>query len=69
MSKMLGVVCNGASSLGGILGYPLDWVYQEVAALSVRVHWSFEDLLSIDHAERRRWIEEVLKLEQLESNS
>ncbi|MGB6986333.1 MAG: DUF6760 family protein [Candidatus Aquilonibacter sp.] len=51
-----------------MLGYPLDWVYQEVAALSVRVHWSFEDLINTDHAERRRWIEEVLKLEQLESS-
>jgi hypothetical protein len=30
----------------------------------VRVHWTYEDVLNFDHAERRRWIEEVLKLER-----
>jgi hypothetical protein len=49
---------------GGILGYPLDWVYQEVAALSTRVNWTYEDVLNLDHAERRRWLEEITKLER-----
>ncbi len=69
MSEMFGVVRNGAPEFGGILGYPLDWVYQEVAALSVRVHWTYEDLLNIDHAERRRWIDEVLRLEAVRQSS
>ena len=61
---MFRIVRDGDVRRGGIVGYPLDWVYQEVAALSVRVHWTYEDLLNFDHAERRRWIEEVLKLER-----
>ena len=47
----------------------MDWVYQEVAALSVRVHWTYEDVLNLDHAERRRWIDEVLRLEQIQQSS
>ena len=52
------------SAPGGILGYPLEWVYQEVATLSTRVHWTHDDVLNLDHAERRQWLKEILKLEQ-----
>jgi hypothetical protein len=31
----------------------------------MRVHWTHDDVLNLDHAERRRWIEEILKLERL----
>jgi hypothetical protein len=30
----------------------------------MRVHWTYEDVLNLDHTERRRWIEEILKLER-----
>jgi hypothetical protein len=30
----------------------------------MRVHWTYEDVLNLDHADRRRWIEEILKLER-----
>lgn len=63
---MCRVVRLRARASGGVVGYPLDWVYQEVAALSLRVHWTYEDLLNLDHAQRRRWIEEVAKLERSE---
>jgi hypothetical protein len=29
--------------------------------LGVRVHWTLGELLDLDHVERRRWAEEVLK--------
>jgi hypothetical protein len=32
--------------------------------LAVHVHWTYEDLLNLDHAERHRWIEEVLTLDE-----
>jgi hypothetical protein len=28
------------------------------------VNWTYEDVLSLDHAERRRWLEEISKLEK-----
>lgn len=46
------------------MGYPLERVYQEVAYLGSRVHWTHEELLNLDHAERQRWLREVMKLEE-----
>lgn len=40
----------------------MDRVYQEVAYLGQQVHWTLEELLSLDHAERQRWVQEVLSL-------
>jgi hypothetical protein len=34
-----------------------------VAYLGQRVHWTLEELLNLDHAERRRWVEEVMQSE------
>ncbi len=45
------------------MSYPLDWVYQEVAYLGLRVHWTHEEVMSLDHTERRRWVDEVRRLE------
>lgn len=40
-------------------GYPVDRVHQEVAFLGRHVHWTLTELLSLDHAQRRRWVDEV----------
>jgi hypothetical protein len=34
-----------------------------VAYLSCRVHWTLEEVLNLEHADRRRWVEEVAMLE------
>jgi hypothetical protein len=39
--------------------YPLDRLYGEVAYLAYYLHWGRDDLLSLEHAERRRWMLEV----------
>jgi hypothetical protein len=49
--------------LGGVLGRPLDRIYQEVAYLGSNVHWTLAELLTVDHAERERWVAEVMALE------
>jgi hypothetical protein len=48
---------------GGVTGYPLDGVYREVAWLGTRVHWPLNELLGLDHAERRRWLDEIAGIE------
>ena len=45
------------------MSYPLERVYQEVAYLGCRVHWTYDELLSLDHSQRRRWVDEVRRLE------
>ncbi|XQQ06056.1 MAG: DUF6760 family protein [Leptolyngbya sp. IPPAS B-1204] len=48
----------------GILGYPLDRLHEEVAYLGYHLHWSYESILQMEHRERRRWVEEIAKINQ-----
>ncbi|WP_408648775.1 DUF6760 family protein [Tumidithrix elongata] len=49
-------------SPGGIVGYPSDLFYEEVAFIAFHFHWSLEDILNLTHSDRRRWVEEISKL-------
>jgi hypothetical protein len=42
-------------------GYPVDRVHHEVAFLGRHVHWTLSELLSLDHRQRRRWVDEVAR--------
>lgn len=39
--------------------YPLDRLYEEIAYIAYHLHWPYEELLHMEHAERRRWVQEV----------
>ena len=39
----------GAAELGGILGYPLDQVYEEVAFIAYHFHWDFRTIIELEH--------------------
>ena len=54
----------GADRRGGVIGYPLDQLHEEVAFLAYHVHWPREELLSLDHGERRRWVQEISLINQ-----
>ena len=41
------------------MGYPLKALYEEVAFVAYHFHWSPEAILSLEHADRRRWVEEI----------
>jgi Family of unknown function (DUF6760) len=41
------------------MGYPLRAVYEEVAFLAYHLHWPPDTLMDLEHAERRRWVDEV----------
>ena len=47
---------------GGVIGYPLEQLYQEVAFIALHFHWSLADILKLEHAQRRHWVEEIDKL-------
>ena len=51
---------NGAD--GGITRYPSDALYEEVAYIAYHFHWPREDVLSMEHADRRRWVEEIARI-------
>ncbi|MDO8673627.1 MAG: hypothetical protein Q7O66_19635 [Dehalococcoidia bacterium] len=50
-------------------GYPLDQLYEEMAYIAYYLHWPYEDILNLEHAERRRWAEEVAKINERLSES
>jgi hypothetical protein len=35
---------------------------EEVAYIAYHFHWPYEQLLWLEHAERRRWVEEIGKI-------
>jgi len=41
------------------VGYPLDQLYEEVAYIAYYFHWPLMEILELEHAERRRWVEEI----------
>lgn len=41
------------------MSYPLEQMYQEVAFIVYHFHWSLDDVLEMEHAERHRWIKEI----------
>ena len=47
---------------GGIVGYPPDRLYEEVAYIAYHFHWPMEEILDLEHADRRRWVEEIGKI-------
>jgi len=42
-----------------LIGYPIEQVYKEVAFISYYFHWSFEEVMTLEHLERRRWCQEI----------
>ena len=40
-------------------GYPLDQLYREVAFVTYHLHWSHDEVMELEHRDRRRWAEEI----------
>jgi hypothetical protein len=59
VSALRSPVCGGDDRCGGVLGYPLKAVYEEVAFVAYHFHWPPEAVLNLEHAERRRWVAEI----------
>jgi hypothetical protein len=42
-----------------VIGYPLAALYEEVAFVAYHFHWDHDRIVSLEHADRRRWVEEI----------
>ena len=42
--------------------YAPDRLYEEIAYIAYHFHWAAEDLLDLEHLERRRYAEEIGKI-------
>jgi hypothetical protein len=47
-----------------MMRYPSDRLHEEVAYLACHVSWSYQEVMALDHGERRRWVTEVARIEQ-----
>ena len=48
--------------LGGITGYPLNRIYEEVAFIAYHFHWGLDEVMNLPHKERRKWCEEISEI-------
>jgi hypothetical protein len=44
--------------------YATDQVHEEVAYIAFHFHWSLEELLDLEHADRRRYVAEIGRINQ-----
>lgn len=42
--------------------YPEEMLYEETAFLAYYLHWSHDQIMELDHKERRRWCKQVSKI-------
>lgn len=59
MPTVFARVQRGAECRGGIVGYPLQTLYQEVAFVAYHFHWPHETIVNLEHADRLRWVKEI----------
>jgi len=57
-------VRGGARTSGGVLSYPSDKLYEEVAFIAFHFHWSQDDILNLEHTTGQRWVAEINKINQ-----
>jgi hypothetical protein len=56
------VRCRYRDWHGGVLSYPLEKIYQEVAYISYHFHWSLDSILEMEHKECQIWIREISEI-------
>jgi len=44
------------------MAHPEEQLYEEIAFIAYHFHWSYRELMEMDHRERRRWCEEISKI-------
>ncbi|MCE7989169.1 MAG: hypothetical protein DYG89_49075 [Caldilinea sp. CFX5] len=54
---------DGDDRRGGSLSrYPLEALHEEVAFIAYHFHWDHATIFTLEHRERRRWVEEISKI-------
>jgi hypothetical protein len=42
----------------------LKALYEEVAFIAFHFHWASDDILGLEHAQRKRWVQEISAINQ-----
>lgn len=54
----------GRPGPGGILSYPLSTLLEEVAFIAYYLHWPQAEIMAMEHADRRAWVERISAINQ-----
>jgi hypothetical protein len=44
---------------GGILSHPVQPIVDEVAFIAYHFHWSHEEIMRMEHADRQHWVDAI----------
>jgi hypothetical protein len=50
---------TGECAAGGVIGYPLTQLSEEVAFIAYHLHWPHAEIMQMEHADRRQWVQEI----------
>jgi hypothetical protein len=64
---MPALVPDGGRRAGGILGYPLAQLSEEVAFVAYYFHWPQDEIMQLEHADRRNYVARISELNRRES--
>ncbi|WP_343834752.1 DUF6760 family protein [Bacillus horti] len=45
-----------------MVSYPIDKIYEEVGFIAYYFHWSQEEIMNMEHRDRRKWCDEISKI-------
>ena len=47
-----------------MIGYPSERLFEEVAYIAYHFHWSLDEIFSLEHRSRVRWVREISRINQ-----
>ena len=62
MSQVRAPIPDRSVPSRGGLSYPERELYEEVAFIAYHFHWSHQEIMQMEHWERRRWCEEISRI-------
>ncbi len=45
-------------------GYPSERLFEEVAYVAYYFHWTYDDVMRLEHHERQRWVAEIARIHE-----
>ena len=49
--------------------YPVKLLYEEMAFIAFHFHWSYGELMQLEHHERRRWCREISTINRAQEDT
>ena len=46
------------------MSYPVDRLVDEVAFVAYHFHWQHDDVMALEHGERRRWVSAISSINE-----